>query len=317
MLDDRNLIRRLIAEIRAFLDGQKKQIETITEYAKAQDKTTEPQPAREPERVRNEVDFPPEVINRYYSEQDKTYRLHKRTFGVSLITLIGLVVYTVYTIKMYHANKEAADAAKYAAETASKALMAGIKATEIDERAWLNMASPPATINIGQPIYAPIAVLNYGKTPALHVSGFVFVHLLKRGTLPDFTFVPEENMGKRVQYPHWDGSIILHIRFPVTDPKQVEQSVVAVDPLIPQPRDTSILTPVIATPELVRDLSDPTENRSWLGIVTRPGLLACLRCTWEPVLLVNRKTALLQRSNDHARLQVREFWRHPSLDSDS
>ena len=34
-------------------------------------------------------------------------------------------------------------------------------------------------------------------------------------------------------------------------------------------------------------------------------------------LLVNHKTALLQRSNDHARLQVRKFWRHPSLDSDS
>src|SRR5580700_10895095 len=41
---------------------------------------------------------------------------------VELGGLVLLAIYTCYTIRMYHANKESADAAKSAAETASGAL---------------------------------------------------------------------------------------------------------------------------------------------------------------------------------------------------
>src|SRR6266568_5768387 len=38
--------------------------------------------------------------------------------GAEVLGIATLVVYTIYTIKMYRANKEAADAAKSAADTA-------------------------------------------------------------------------------------------------------------------------------------------------------------------------------------------------------
>src|SRR5579871_4593664 len=56
--------------------------------------------------------------------RDKT----KFWFEIGGIVLLG--VYTLYTIKMYRANKEAADAAKSAAETASDTLKITRQLTE-------------------------------------------------------------------------------------------------------------------------------------------------------------------------------------------
>ena len=176
MLDDRNLIRRLIVEIRTFLDGQKKQIETIAEYAKAQNKPSEPQPSVEVERVRNEVHFPPEIINRYHAEQNKTYRLQSRTFWIGLITLIVLAVYTLFTIKMYRANRDSADAATGAANTAANALDRSIEQFRMDERAWIEIEPIKPILMaetsrvIGSAIYRyPIYPKNVGRTAARNI----------------------------------------------------------------------------------------------------------------------------------------------------
>ena len=54
---------------------------------------------------------------------------------VELAGVILLAIYTLYTIKMYCANKEAADAAKSAADTAKEAL-------HVSERAYLGIVAP-------------------------------------------------------------------------------------------------------------------------------------------------------------------------------
>jgi hypothetical protein len=55
-----------------------------------------------------------------------------------LVEIVGiglLAIYTFYTIKMYRATKESADAAQVSADTAKRAL-------EITERAYVNLGSP-------------------------------------------------------------------------------------------------------------------------------------------------------------------------------
>ena len=141
-MTDRNLtllLRRATAELRAFLGVQREQIDAIAKYAEAQNRRHEPTPPAPSEGVRNEVDFPPEVVERYYSEQNKTYRIQRNTFWISIFTLIALAVYTVYTIKMYSSNKEAADAATSAANTAANTLSKSIEQFRIDERAWIEI----------------------------------------------------------------------------------------------------------------------------------------------------------------------------------
>src|ERR1039458_23483 len=55
---------------------------------------------------------------------------------VELSGVLILGVYTFYTIKMYSANKQSADAAKVAADTAQRTLTQNVESFRIDERAW-------------------------------------------------------------------------------------------------------------------------------------------------------------------------------------
>jgi len=59
-------------------------------------------------------------------------------FIVELLALVGLGIYTGYTIKMYCANKKAADAADSAAQTAAKTL-------QMAYRPWVNAESVELT----------------------------------------------------------------------------------------------------------------------------------------------------------------------------
>jgi hypothetical protein len=79
--------------------------------------------------------------------------------------VILLAVYTLYTIKMYCANKEAADAASKAANTARDAM------TRV-QRPWLGIDGLPTEI---EPFTSGGGVLrltvnNFGTAPALHVA---------------------------------------------------------------------------------------------------------------------------------------------------
>src|ERR1700674_5612257 len=76
------------------LHAIREQLVSISEHQKTQQQPREPSPLGPQQRVRTEVDFPPEVISSYYSEQDKNYRLQKRIFWVGLATLLSLAIYT-------------------------------------------------------------------------------------------------------------------------------------------------------------------------------------------------------------------------------
>ena len=84
--------------------------------------------------------------------------------GAEIIGLLLLAVYTCYTIKMYRANKRAADAAKSAAETAARQL-------ELSERPWVQAQisiAGPFNFNVnGANLHLRFQLLNTGHSPAL------------------------------------------------------------------------------------------------------------------------------------------------------
>jgi hypothetical protein len=83
-----------------------------------------------------------------------------------------LAVYTIYTIKMYHANKEAADAATSAAEIAKNTLVDQKTAFEIEQRPYLVLDGPPQFLAppvAKSEIRADVTLKNIGKTPAFRI----------------------------------------------------------------------------------------------------------------------------------------------------
>src|SRR6185437_11915003 len=84
---------------------------------------------------------------------------------VEVLGLIALVIYTIYTAKMYRANRDAADAAKESADT-------GIKQLELAERPWVDAnitLDGPFTFNVnGANITVKIELRNNGHSPAFN-----------------------------------------------------------------------------------------------------------------------------------------------------
>jgi len=68
--------------------------------------------------------------------------------GAEILGIVLLGIYTGYTIKMYYANKEAADAAKSAAETAKDALHISQRAYLTDGASSINFPTKSITIPI-------------------------------------------------------------------------------------------------------------------------------------------------------------------------
>jgi hypothetical protein len=122
--------------------------------------------------------------------------IDKLTLGLEGLGFLALVVYAVFTIKIWRANKTAADAAQTAAHAAQNAATAARDTADvarqtmhIDQRAWIGVVVGQGAMNNQQPIRMPIRLTNTGKTPALKVQGTIVVNLLRRDEEPDFSYV--------------------------------------------------------------------------------------------------------------------------------
>jgi hypothetical protein len=89
--------------------------------------------------------------------------------GAEILGICLLLVYTVYTIKMYRANKQAASAATSAASTANVTLKSSQKAFELDQRAWVSPKVLHQIFAEMQPLVIATQFDNTGKTPAVKV----------------------------------------------------------------------------------------------------------------------------------------------------
>jgi hypothetical protein len=90
---------------------------------------------------------------------------------VEIAGIVLLGVYTLYTIKMYRANKKAAEAAKSAADTASSALIESQKSFKLEQRPYLvpQPNGAPGFVQLpvaGSTARASLTFINVGHSPA-------------------------------------------------------------------------------------------------------------------------------------------------------
>lgn len=94
---------------------------------------------------------------------------------VEIVGIVLLAVYTFFTVRMYYANKKAADAAASAASTAARALQSSTKSFHEEQRAYVAptyaaMSNPPKCQFPGPTrICVDVHVANSGRTPAIGI----------------------------------------------------------------------------------------------------------------------------------------------------
>ncbi len=91
--------------------------------------------------------------------------------GKPFVEIAGMVllgIYTGYTIKMYCANKKAADAARDAADSTAESVTLTRASAHLDQRAWLAVEDIPGVAKVGDFFSAVVHVKNSGKTPAIN-----------------------------------------------------------------------------------------------------------------------------------------------------
>lgn len=94
-------------------------------------------------------------------------------FGLPILTLIALIIYTAFTAWMYFANRDAANAATDAAGTAKGSLELTRKALEASEAAGFVARFELQTNPSRYPMWVDISLSNLGKIKASEVVGSI------------------------------------------------------------------------------------------------------------------------------------------------
>ena len=143
--------------------------------------TSERDPAREnnptPQPPPAVASSPPPPTNIRYEIICKTEkdRWDKIKPFVEVLGIALLAIYTAFTIKMYHANKMAADAARDAATIAKSTLESSSQSFKQEERAYVAttnalMSNPPICQTPGPTrVCADVHCANSGRTPAIGI----------------------------------------------------------------------------------------------------------------------------------------------------
>lgn len=120
-------------------------------------------------------------------KQERDWLDHLKTVA-EFLGLILLGVYTGYTIKMYRANKDAADAAKSAADTAARQL-------DLSTRPWVGikgiirfenfLIAPVSQSDFRMNVNIVYALENSGNSPARRVAGEMVAKITSQNALPN------------------------------------------------------------------------------------------------------------------------------------
>ena len=129
--------------------------------------------------------------------QEKKDAWDKFKEGVEVLGIATLVVYTIYTIKMYRANKEAADAAKSAADTAREALVS-VQRAFIYFSTAINIQGDvpdPKTMKVGLWEFS-VPFENSGDTPTREAMIHFEIYPSKNFQIISHSLTPDRLQGK-------------------------------------------------------------------------------------------------------------------------
>jgi hypothetical protein len=183
-------IARLVKDIRdAIAAAGDATSKAVREYAATKQRQAESKPTTYPERISVEVNLPQAEVDRYYTDQGKTYRLHRRTFWTTFLTFVAVVAYAIITwfqwrtmdrtfqeVKKQTTFAQAtAQSANESASTAQQALKQARDQFRQDQQpiVWVSQEqnkSFNALISIGQPIKMSLWYENYGRSAAVIIA---------------------------------------------------------------------------------------------------------------------------------------------------
>jgi hypothetical protein len=102
---NRGELNRLILLLKALRDAianaGNATVEAISEDTRAHQQANEPKPALPLERIGIEVNFLEKDVHRYYSDQDNSYRLQRRTFWATVLTVLVIIAYTCVNYRQW------------------------------------------------------------------------------------------------------------------------------------------------------------------------------------------------------------------------
>jgi hypothetical protein len=92
-------------------------------------------------------------------------------YGIEILGLVLLAIYTGYTIKMYRANNKSANAADSAAHSARDSVDLTRKNARFDQRAWLGISFSTYHLVLNRPLGPVVHIVDTGRTAARNAHG--------------------------------------------------------------------------------------------------------------------------------------------------
>jgi hypothetical protein len=193
-----NLTKKFRKEIRPLLsrvsDSLDKHTKAVNESAKAAQQHECPAPEVT---VINKIPDSIEVHqNAKETSDERNYR--RFMFLLSGLSLAGLVVYAYLVFGQYtemirttKAAQDSANAAAKAADAAKKSADTSADALRLDQRSWMNIKFGTWKSDPNGPIRVDWFVVNSGKVPIRHWSGFAKVEVIHIGHAPQFGMTPD------------------------------------------------------------------------------------------------------------------------------
>ena len=179
----------------------------INTDAKAADHKTEPDP-KIPPAVAIPDPPPPPTKHCEITVNTKRDRIDWWTIRFEGFGLFVLVVYTIFTGLMYCANRDAANAAKNAANTAD----ATLKEIRLENRPWVVVKSA-SVLSVKPMEQAQVAVIfsNFGHTPALDTKLVARLHMTSdpKADVPEIGSL-EDELTSAILAPTMEMTIALH-----------------------------------------------------------------------------------------------------------
>lgn len=121
--------------------------------------------------------------------------------GAEIFGIAVLAVYAGFTIAMYYANKQAADAATMAAEAAqcsadiaARALDSSNEALHLTERAWVGIERIDGNVHLGrdEPLSIDVTIVNSGREPALKLEIATQVGCVPKDSIPPMNYTKRD-----------------------------------------------------------------------------------------------------------------------------
>lgn len=100
-------------------------------------------------------------------------------------------------------------------------LNASIEDTRLDQRAWIGTTEYSVQIEVGKPLVAVVTLKNFGRTPAINLSGKAVFEPTSKGRTPSFNYAHDPTIQVPVMLPNADHMASHVVTRSIQDPQVI------------------------------------------------------------------------------------------------